>query len=185
MAAEEIVYRIDRLGARRAALFHAGLALGVLTVAAVGLLITSGSAALPQVLRIVLLTAGVLGFVAFGWLSLLFLRRLVSEDPLLVLRRYGLYDNASEVFTGRGWIPWSDVEDVRVGSYQGLPSVEVVLGRSALARGSRRIGRTAGDPGERVTLVLRGPLLPLAPNDLAEEIRQFWQRADHHDPETA
>ena len=197
-APAELVYRVDRLGAWRATAFHAALATAVLTAAAVILWVTPSAIAAPQWLRMLALVVGLVGFVAFAGLAWRFARRVRSAEPLIVLRRYGMYENVSAVFTGVGWVAWADVADVRVAEHQGVPCVHVVLrpdaelvSRAAWARrgvgwgrrrGERRMtllrrARGGMDRADRGSLVLQGPLLPVEPDELAEEIRRRWRTA--------
>lgn len=170
-----LVYHPDAKGGRRSVAFHGTVATGFLAVGvAVWVLPASitGASTGAQVGISVLALAGAL---IFGWVAVSFLQRLRSDSPLVVLEPDGLFDNGSAMFSGVGWIPWSDVEEIRLGSYQGLPCVEVVLHdrNSFLRRLSwlERPGRSArlGYPA----VAFRGPLLPEEPERMVEEMRAY------------
>ena len=134
--------------------------------------LTSASKAIARVI-------GIVGTIVFDVLGLLFLRRLCSKEPYLVISVDGVYDNASGMLSGAGQIDWSEIADIRLSRYHGLPCVELVPSNRErfLQRFSwmERINRSSrlGYPA----VALRGPLLPVAPDLLAEQMREYRRRA--------
>lgn len=123
--------------------------------------------------------AGVLGFVGFATLGFIFFRRLNSKEPYLVIGPAGLYDNASGMSSGAGWIAWSEIADVRLSKYHNLHCVEL-LPKSRTHFMQRfswleRLNRSSrlGYPA----VAIRGPLLPVEPTVLVEQIRRYWRGA--------
>lgn len=123
-----------------------------------------------------------LGVVAFGVLSVAFLRRALSHDLYVIINSEGFYDNGSGLWSGAGWIRWKDVAEIRTSTYMGHPSIEIIpADREAfLQRFSWlvRLERTAfGYP----PVVLRPPLMPISRDELADQMRRYLQAA--HDPD--
>ena len=120
------------------------------------------------------------GTAAFGWIGVRLFLRSRSDRPLVVLDADGIWDYGSAVFSGVGRIPWREVQEVRVGRYQGLDCVEVVVrDRDDLLRGRSwldRMGRSEwlGYPA----VAFRGPLLPMAPARMVEEMRTFMRTVE-------
>ncbi len=175
---QELVYEVDRRGALRAVAFHSGLALAMLLFLVLLVPRLPGNGQSSPFVSFFAGAAGLLGVGLFATLALRFLLRLASGEPLLVINARGLQDNASGVFSGAGWIDWAEVAEVRLSTYQGLRAVEIVprdrqlflsrLGRVERVARSARLGYPA--------LALRGPLLPLDPAVLAEQIQAYWLR---------
>ena len=174
---EEIVYNINRGSAKRAIIFYLILSLTCLllyfyvSVNIWGTNISQSSKALAYI-------AGI-GSGCFTILGLLFFRRLYSKDPYIVINKCGVYDNASGIWSGAGLIEWNEIADIQLSRYHNLPCVELVLKdrESFLQRFSllERINRSSrlGYPA----VALRGPLLPVEPTLLTEQIREYWQNA--------
>ena len=175
---EEIVYYVNRKGTRRAIIFYLIL---LLTFLLFHLYVSPKleGTDLPSATKVLVHIAGIGGIVLFSILVLMFLRRLYSKEPYLVISSRGVYDNASGSWSGAGWIDWSEIADVRLSKYQGLPCVELVPKNRErfLQRFSwlERLNRSArfGYPA----VALRGPLLPVEPALLAEQIRGYWRNA--------
>ena len=175
---EEIVYYVNRKGTRRAIIFYLLL---LLTFLLFHLYVSPKleGTDLPSATKVLVHIAGIGGIVLFSILVLMFLRRLYSKEPYLVISSRGVYDNASGSWSGAGWIDWSEIADVRLSKYQGLPCVELVPKNRErfLQRFSwlERLNRSArfGYPA----VALRGPLLPVEPALLAEQIRGYWRNA--------
>ncbi|MDH3601252.1 MAG: hypothetical protein OEU26_16670 [Candidatus Tectomicrobia bacterium] len=171
----DIEYYVNRAGARKAVIFYVVLALLFIFV----LFFVGADAELSLVSKALAFVAGVGGVVAFSYLGLVFRRRLNSKEPLLVLNVRGVFDNASGMSSGAGWIEWSEIADIRVSRYHNLPCVEVVLknremflqrfGWMERVNRSSRLGYPA--------VAIRGPLLPVEPAMLAEQMRTYWQSA--------
>lgn len=183
MSQGEIVYHVDRKGARRSGIYFLLLALGSL----VFLLLFGIVGVAPElsaVSRAVASVAGAAGALGFGTLGLTFFRRLSSGEPYLVIGPDGLHDNASGLTSGAGWIAWSQIGDVRLSRYHNMDCVELVprdrndfmrrFGWLERFNRSRRLGYPA--------VAIRGPLLPVEPAVLVEEIRRYWRGAGDGDP---
>ena len=175
---EEIVYYVNRRGTMRAVIFYLIL---LLTFLLFHLYVSpnTGGMDLPSAAKLIVHITGIGGIVIFSILVLMFLRRLYSKEPYLVVSARGVYDNASGSWSGAGWIDWSEIADVRLSKYQGLPCVELVPKNRErfLQRFNwlERVNRSArfGYPA----VALRGPLLPVEPALLAEQIREYWRNA--------
>lgn len=174
----EIVYEVDRRGARRSVIVHILLASGCLLFLLVVDLFGADSD-LSVVSMALATVAGVVGVVGFGKLGLIFFRRLNSSEPYLVITPEGLYDNASGMSSGAGWIAWSEIADVRLSRYHNLDCVELVpkSRRQFMRRFSwlERFNRSSrlGYPA----VAIRGPLLPVEPAVLVEQISSYWRGA--------
>jgi hypothetical protein len=175
---EEIVYYVNRRGARKAVIFYLIL---LLTFFLFQLYVSPnlGGMVWPYASKVIVHIAGIGGIVLFSILCLMFLRRLYSREPYLVVSARGVYDNASGSWSGVGWIDWSEIADVCLSKYQGLPCVELVpknrerfLQRFNWLERTNRSAR-CGYPA----VALRGPLLPVEPALLAEQIREYWRNA--------
>ncbi|MGB5472401.1 MAG: STM3941 family protein [Gammaproteobacteria bacterium] len=173
---EEIVFYVNRRGTRRTVIFCLVLLLTFL-LSYIYVSPNLGETDLPSATKVLVHIAGIGGIVLFGILGLMFLRRLYSRQPYLVISPRGVYDNASGSWSGAGWIDWSEIADVRLSKYQGLPCVELVPKNRErfLQRFNwlERLNRSArfGYPA----VALRGPLLPVEPALLAEQIRGYWR----------
>lgn len=116
-----------------------------------------------------------IGGVGFAVLGLLFVRRLFSNGPYLVINNNGIYDYASGIYSGAGFIDWSEIDDIKLSKYHNLPCVELVLKNRGqfLKRFSifERINRSKflGYPA----IALRGPLLPVEPHIMIEQIMEY------------
>jgi hypothetical protein len=172
------IYHVNKKGAVRAIAFHFGLAAAILLIC---VFVSTGSQAMLDVsktARVLLWIVAVGGPIVFSTLGFVFLFRLRSDRPLLVLGPDGILDNGSGVWFGVGLIAWSEISDIRLSRYQGLVCVEVVL-RDREAFLSRlgpldRLNRSArlGYPA----VAFRGPLLPVPVEQLLEQMRQYWKR---------
>lgn len=175
---EEIVYYVNRKGTRRAIIFYLIL---LLTFLLFHLYVSPKlwGTDLPSATKVLVHIAGIGGIVLFSILVLMFLRRLYSKEPYIVVNTYGIYDNASGMWSGSGWIEWSEIADVRLSRYHNLPCVEIVPKKRKcfLQRFNwmERINRSSwlGYPA----VALRGPLLPVEPTLLTAQIREYWQNA--------
>lgn len=178
MHPEEIVYYVNCRGAKSGGIFFLILSLAFL-VFYLYVFLNVGGADLPSVSKALAHIAGIGGIVGFSTLGLMFLRRLYSKEPYLIVNARGIYDNASGSWSGAGWIEWSEIADVRLSNYHSLPCVELVLkNRERFLRRFNwlgRINRSArlGYPA----VALRGPLLPVEPILLVEQIRDCWRNA--------
>lgn len=171
---EEIVYYVNRRGASRAVISCVILLLGFL-IFHLYVSSSSGVMDLSSATRVIVHSAGIGGVVIFSILGLMYLRRLCSREPYLVVSARGVYDNASGSWNGAGWIDWTEIDDIRLSKYQGLPCVELVpkdrerfLQRFNWLERFNRSTRF-GYP----VVALRGPLLPVEPAQLAEQIREY------------
>lgn len=175
---EEIVYYVNSRGAKRAVIFYLILSLAFLLFH-LYVTPTLGGTGLPSAYRALAHIAGIGGIVVFSTLGLIFLRRLFSKEPYIVVNAHGIYDNASGIWSGAGRIEWSEIADVRLSKYHNLPCVELVPKKREcfLQRFNwmERINRSSrlGYPA----VALRGPLLPVEPALLAGQIREYWRNA--------
>jgi hypothetical protein len=178
MSAEEIVYYVDRRGALTAAVAALIVAASFLLFHLFVAPIVSQDPEVSLVQRVVSRGIGPAGFVVFAIVGIIYLRRLMSRQPYLVISKQGVFDNASGVWSGAGWIAWSEIAEIRLSRYHNLPSVELVP--SDREQLMRRFGwverlnrsRTLGYPA----VAFRGPLLPAEPSVLVQQMETFWRR---------
>lgn len=174
----EVAYHVNKRGAAKGVAFHLCLAVTFLLF---HFFVSPRLQQRPDISggwEAVASYIGMVGFVAFILLGLRFFRMMLSSEPYLVINAEGILDNASGMFSGAGWIPWDEIADIRLSKYHNLPCVELVptdrerfLQRLGWAE---RISRSSlGYPA----VALRGPLLPVEPAVLAEQIQAYWQRA--------
>lgn len=172
------MFDIDARGARNAAVLHGSISAGILALGAVTWILPASAFDDPEGARVALSTLAFLGASLFAWIGGQFFLRLRSDAPLFGLHPRGIYDNGSAVFSGVGWIAWSEVADIRVGRYHNLACVEVVLvDRDAFLQRVpwiERPGRSAwlGYPA----VAFRGPLLPGDPKQIVEQARAYARR---------
>ena len=170
-------YEVDVNGGQRAAAFHALLASGFLLVGAAAWWLPAQIVGTSSGARWLVAVVSVAGAALFGSLAVRFGRRSRSGVPLITLQPDALVDHGSAVFSGVGRIPWSEIEDIRLGRYHSLPCVEIVLrDRETVLQElswTERLGRSArlGYPA----LAFRGPLLPKPAEAMAEEMRAFLE----------
>lgn len=175
----EVTYNVDRRGATKGVAFHLTLAIVCLLFHLFASPLARDHPDLPDAWETLASYIGIAGFVLFAVLGLRFLRMLVSSEPYLVINTEGILDNASGMFSGAGWIKWEEVADIRLSKYHNLPCVELVLkDRERFLQRfgwAERLNRSyrLGYP----TVALRGPLLPVEPAVLVEQIQGYWQRA--------
>jgi hypothetical protein len=176
---KDITYYVNRKGARRAVVFYLGLSLAFLIFCLFIPAQIGEDVELSSVLEAIARIVGIAGTIGFSVLGLIFLRRLRSREPYLVISVDGVYDNASGMTSGAGQIDWSEIADIRLSSYQGLPCVELVpKNRERFLRRfgwMERINRSSrfGYPA----VAIRGPLLPVEPDVLVEQMREYRQFA--------
>ncbi len=176
---EDIAYYVNRKGAKRAVIFFLILSLAFLLFHLFVSPHIGEDSDLSFASKALARVIGIGGIIVFATLALLFLYRLYSKEPFLVISASGIYDNASGTCSGAGQIEWSEIADVRLAKYHNLPCVEIVLKNRErfLQRFGwvERINRSArlGYPA----VAIRGPLLPVEPALLAEQIREYWRRA--------
>jgi hypothetical protein len=101
------VIEIDPVRGRRAVLVGVGMSVASLLLLAMGATSTGGA-----VESWVELSAGAFGLFTFGPSIVLFIQRLVRNEPQLTIRTDGLVDNASRLKVA--FIPWSEIETVSV-----------------------------------------------------------------------
>jgi len=172
---EDIEYYINRKGARKAIVFYLSLSLAFFIFTLFVPPLIGEDVGLSSALKAIARIAGIAGTIGFSVLGLLFLRRFRSKEPYLVISVDGIYDNASGMSSGAGQIEWSEIDDIRLSSYQGLPCVELVpKNRERFLRRfgwMERINRSSrlGYPA----VALRGPLLPVEPDVLVEQMREY------------
>ena len=179
MHKENIAYYANRKGAKRAVIFYLILSLAFLLFHLFVSLHIGEDSDLSFASKALARVIGIGGIIVFSTLGLLFLYRLYSKKPYLVISANGIYDNASGTYSGAGQIEWSDIADVRLSKYHNLPCVELVpKNRERFMQRFgwiERINRSArlGYPA----VAIRGPLLPVEPALLAEQIRECWRSA--------
>lgn len=175
MPLKDVAYYVNRKGARRAILSYLSLSLGFFLFAIFVPAYIGENGGLSSVLEVIARVTGIAGTIAFTVLALIFLRRLLSREPYLVIREDGVFDNASGMWSGAGQIGWREIADIRLSRYQGLPCVELVpenreqflqrFGWMERINRSLRLGYPA--------VAIRGPLLPVEPDVLAEQMREY------------
>lgn len=177
MRPDELRYYVDKNSARRAVIFYLILSLAFLIFHLFIAPYVDGNEGLSPATRVLARFIGIAGILVFSTLGLLFLHRLYSKEPYLVISSHGVYDNASGIFSGAGQIEWSEIADVRLSKYHNLPCVELVpknperflerFGWIERINRSSRLGYPA--------VAIRGPLLPVEPAILAGQMREYWR----------
>lgn len=125
---------------------------------------------------------GLSGTVFFLIVSALFLRRAVSSQPYVVITSEGIYDNGSGIWAGAGWIDWDEVADIRVSTYNGRPSVELIpLDKVEFMQRFNWIERIDRISSRYPPVVFRPPLLSIPEDVLAEQLRAYWEAATRPD----
>jgi hypothetical protein len=176
---KEIAYYVNRKGARRAILFYLGLSLAFLLFHLFVSAHTGEDMGLSSASEAIASVIGIAGAIVSSVLGIIFLRRLCSREPYLVISVDGIYDNASGMNSGAGQIAWSEIAAIRLTRYHGLPCVELVPKdrEQFLQRFSwmERLNRSSrlGYPA----VAIRGPLLPVEPDVLVEQMREYRQCA--------
>ena len=170
---QEIVYKINKSNAKKAIVLYFILSLSCIFLYFYSShnLWESNSLVLMKVLAYIIGIGGV----GFAVLGLLFIRRLFSNGPYLVINNNGIHDYASGIFSGAGFIDWNEIDDIKLSKYHNLPCVELVLKNREqfLKRFSifERINRSKflGYPA----IAFRGPMLPVEPHIMIEQIMEY------------
>ena len=169
----EIIYKVNKRNARKAALLYFILSLVCFLIF---FYIYNNPANIgPIILNIAFAGIMATGGLGFAVLGLLFIRRLYSKQPYLLINENGIYDYASGIYTGAGFIDWNIIDDIKLSKYHNLPCVELVIKNreqflrefSILERVNR--SKFLGYPA----VALRGPLLPIEPRILFKEIVEY------------
>lgn len=174
---EDIAYYVDRRAAGSAVVFCLILALAFLAFHLYLFPLIAEDPDLSVLFRSLARVTGIAGFAGSSALGVVFLCRLRSRKPYVLISTQGVYDNASGTCSGAGFIEWSAIADVRLSRYHNLPCVELVpknrerfmqrFGWIERINRSSRLGYPA--------VAIRGRLLPVEPAVLAEQMRMYWQ----------
>lgn len=174
MNEDELRVPFNRSAATKGMLLMLGLA-GLFVVCYVFRSTLAASSNLPDTLVGI---TSLVGAALFLTLSALFLRRAVSSQPYVVITSEGIRDNGSGTWSGAGWIDWDEVADIRVSTYNGHPSVELILqDEAAFMQRFTWIKRIDHMSFGHSPIVFRPPFLSVPEDVLAKQMRSYWEEA--------